>query len=212
MPRRGALHQPHPFALGEPHQSGLRRKSRLVAVRPARAPEADEPGQQLRQIGGRNRQRPERVGKPFRQLPHHALVGERQHVGEGERGGISRTRLLADAGAVDDGDGTPALGEIGGNRDADDPGPDDDDVGIGVGHRDVRMRRSGSGRCADRFHWLHLINGLPTNRCLKPAAAPAASPARLRSPSPPPCGVRRTAAGAACARDRCCRWHALPRA
>ena len=59
------------------------------------------------------RERPERVGEPFRQLPHHALVGERQHVGEGEGSGVARTRLLADAGAVDDGDRLPGLGQIG---------------------------------------------------------------------------------------------------
>ena len=52
----------------------------------------------------------------FGRLPHHALVGERQHVGEGEGRGIAGTCLLADAGAVDDGDLLPGLGEVSGGR------------------------------------------------------------------------------------------------
>ena len=65
-------------------------------------------------------------------LPHHALVGERQHVGEGEGRGIAGTGLLADAGAVDDRDLVPGLGQIGRGADADDAGADDGDVGCGL--------------------------------------------------------------------------------
>ncbi len=53
---------------------------------------------------------------------NHALVGERQHVGEGERRGIARAGLLADAGAVDDRDLAPSLRQIGRSADADDAG------------------------------------------------------------------------------------------
>ena len=57
-------------------------------------------------------------------------MGERQHVGEGEGRSIAGTRLLADAGPVDDGDLLPGFGEESGGRDADDAGADDDDVGF----------------------------------------------------------------------------------
>ena len=114
---------------------------------------------------------PSGSAKPFRQLPHHALVGERQHVGEGEGGGIAGARLLADASAVDDRDRTPALGEIGRGRDADDPGPDDGDVDARDQLRAVRRYTDGRSLAALGTH----------DRLHEPAAAPAASPARPRS-------------------------------
>ena len=64
----------------------------------------------------------------FGRLPHHALVRQRQHVGEGEGGGIAGTGFLADAGAVEDRDVAPGLGEIGRRADADDAAADDGDV------------------------------------------------------------------------------------
>ena len=58
----------HPFGFGELHQRRPARRGRLVVAGGAGAPEAPQPGQQLRQIGRRDGQRPERVGQPFRQV------------------------------------------------------------------------------------------------------------------------------------------------
>ena len=53
---------------------------------------------------------------------------QRQHIGEGKGGGIAGTRLLADAGPIEDRDVAPRLGQIGGGADADDAAADDGDV------------------------------------------------------------------------------------
>src|SRR5438105_15953941 len=52
-PGAGAVEQAHPFGLGERHHADLRGKTRFVVLGGTGAPEAEQPGQEFRQVGWR---------------------------------------------------------------------------------------------------------------------------------------------------------------
>ena len=144
--RARALHECQPLGLRKRHQAGLCLEGGIVATRRTRPPEPPQPRRQLRQIGRRNCERAEGIGQPFRQVPHHALLDQRKHVGYSDRRGVARTRLLADARPVDNEHAAARLRQIGGGRDADDPGADDGDLGLGsLGHRNLSCLDQNAG-------------------------------------------------------------------
>ena len=83
------------------HQRGLGRCAGLDALGEARAPEVEQPGCDARQVGGRDRQRAQRVEQPARRLAQDAGRGQRHDVGEGEGAGVAAARLGRDPGAID---------------------------------------------------------------------------------------------------------------
>ena len=145
--RVGPLHQGAPLSLGKAHQRGLRDQAGFIILWRSSAPEAIEPWQQVRQIHGLDRQRSERVGQPLGKLLDHALVGQRQHVGESQRGGVARTCFLADTGTVEDCDVVARLDEIRRGADTDDAGADNGDLpAVAAQSRRLRLKyRGGAG-------------------------------------------------------------------
>ena len=185
-----ALHQRQPFRLRQRHQRSLRGECPFMGGLAPRAPEPVEPGQKLWQIGWRDRQRTKWIGKPARQVPHHALLGKWQDVGKGQRRSVARTRFLHDPRAIDHERSHPAFCQTGGAAHADDAGADDDDIAF-----QVHVRGSAH------------VRGFGAVRA--PAIVDV-SPMRPSPPSRPSCAALRKVVCAACARGRWCRWRRPP--
>src|SRR5690606_18735112 len=138
--------QPHPFGLGKLHHAALGSEASLMVSRRTGTPEPPKPGYESRQVGGRNGERAERIGEPAWQVLHHALLGERQHVGEGKGGRVAGTRLLADAGAVIDRYIMAGVGQISGCADADDARADDGGLSFSPSRGRSLLRQHGKPR------------------------------------------------------------------
>ena len=103
--------------------------------RQARAPEADQPRRDARQVGGTDRQRPERIDEPARRLAQDAGRGERQYVRERERAGVAAAGLRRDALAVDQQHDPAILLQAQRDRDTDDARADHQHVARGLAGR-----------------------------------------------------------------------------
>ena len=97
-------------------------------LRPARAHEADEPGEELRQVAPADEERPRWVQQPAGRLEQQAGARLRQAGVGADRAGIAEGGHGAGRLGVDQRDLMPVPAQVAGRRRADDSGPDDDDM------------------------------------------------------------------------------------